>query len=157
MKKWTTVLLSSIAVMASSASWANETTTQDNGLVQIKSQHSVKETADKLVKVLESKGMTIFTRVDHAQGAKGVGIDLRPTELVLFGNPKVGSPLMVCQQSFAIDLPQKALISQDENGQVWFTYNDPQYLAKRHDLTGCDAALDKVTNALANFAKAATQ
>jgi uncharacterized protein (DUF302 family) len=82
---------------------------------------------------------------------------LRPTELVIFGNPKVGAPLMQCSQTVAIDLPQKALIWQDESGQVWLTYNDPQYLAKRHEIGGCKAVLDKVRNALKNFAKTATQ
>ncbi|WP_197715848.1 DUF302 domain-containing protein [Vibrio aphrogenes] len=132
-------------------------TTGDNGLIQVKSQHSVQATTDKLVSTLKAKGMTVFNRIDHAQSAKNVGITLRPTQLVIFGNPKVGSPLMACQQSFAIDLPQKALITEDDGGQVWLTYNDPQYLAKRHNLSGCDEVLSKVSQALANFAKAATQ
>jgi uncharacterized protein (DUF302 family) len=76
---------------------------------------------------------------------------------VIFGNPKVGTPLMQCVQTAAIDLPQKALIWQDENGQAWLTYNDPQYLATRHGMDGCEAFLDKVKDALKNFAKAATQ
>jgi uncharacterized protein (DUF302 family) len=86
-----------------------------------------------------------------------VGKQLRPTELVIFGNPKVGAPLMQCGQTIGIDLPQKALIWQDDNGQVWLTYNDPLYLAKRHEIAGCEPVLDKVQNALKNFAQAATQ
>lgn len=128
----------------------------ENGLVSVKSAYDVDTTVQKLETALTSKGMTIFAKVDHAAGAEKVDIALRPTQLVLFGNPKVGSPLMVCQQSMAIDLPQKALISENEQGEVWLTYNDPQYLAKRHHIEGCDAILSKVSQALSNFAKAAT-
>ena len=129
----------------------------DNGLVSVKSTHSVKDTADKLEKALAAKGMTVFIRIDHAAGAKKVGLALPPTELVIFGNPKVGTPLMQCSRSVAIDLPQKALIWEDDQGQVWLTYNDPAYLARRHAITGCDAVLEKVGGALRNFAAAATQ
>ncbi|WP_417880663.1 DUF302 domain-containing protein [Vibrio sp.] len=153
MKKWTTMILSTLALLSPVLAWANT----DNGLVQVQSQHSVQETSDKLVKALNSKGMTVFAQVDHAAGAKKVDIELRPTQVIIFGNPKVGSPLMVCQQSVAIDLPQKALISEDESGKVWLTYNDPKYLASRHQIQGCDEVLNTVSNALANFAKAATQ
>ena len=84
-------------------------------------------------------------------------MSLRPTEVVIFGNPKVGTPLMNCAQSVAIDLPQKALIWQDEAGEVWLAYNDPAYLAGRHKIEGCDEVLKKVSGALANFAAAATK
>ncbi len=134
-----------------------QTVLADDGLVNIKSAHDVKTTADRLEKVLEAKGMTLFNRIDHAAGAKSVGRQLRPTELVIFGNPKVGSPLMACQQTVGIDLPQKALIWQDESGQTWFTYNSPAYLKSRHHLEGCDEVIAKVSQALENFAKAATQ
>jgi len=76
--------------------------------------------------------------------------------LIIFGNPKVGTPLMQCTQSVAIDLPQKSLIWEDENGQVWLSYNDPGYLARRHNIENCDEVLNKISNALGNFAKAAT-
>ena len=125
------------------------------GLISIKSSHGVKQTADRLVNTLNSKGMKVFNRVNHSAGAKGVGIDLRPTELLVFGNPKVGAPLMRCGQSIAIDLPQKALIWEDAAGAVWITYNDPDYLAARHDIKGCNDVLAKVRNALKNFANAA--
>jgi len=128
----------------------------DHGLINIKSFHSVKSTADRLEKALAAKGMTIFARINHAEGAKKVGKILRPTELIIFGNPKVGTPLMQCKQTVAIDLPQKALIWQDRSGQVWFTYNNPTYLVKRHAIKGCDKVIYKISNALANFAKAAT-
>ncbi len=126
------------------------------GLVSVKSVHTVSVTADRLENVLKNKGMTVFTRINHAAGAEKVGKTLRPTELVIFGNPKVGTPLMQCSQSIAIDLPQKALIWKDEKGQVWLSYNDPKYLAKLHNTQGCDAVLKKVANALGNFASKAT-
>jgi uncharacterized protein (DUF302 family) len=128
-----------------------------NGLISIKSSHSVKKTVDRLESVLKEKGMTVFTRLDHTNGAKKVGLELRPTELLIFGNPKVGTPLMQCSQSAAIDLPQKALVSEDQDGQVWLTYNDPDYLAKRHKITGCDEVIKKIEKALRNFSHAATK
>ncbi len=129
----------------------------DPGLIHEKSSHEVKSTADRLENVLRQKGMTVFLRINHSEGARNVGKQLRPMELVIFGNPKVGAPLMQCGQTIGIDLPQKALIWQDEGGQVWLTYNDPRYLAKRHGIDGCGPVLDKVHNALKNFAQAAAQ
>lgn len=128
----------------------------DNGIISVKSSHEVKATADRLENVLKQKGMTVFIRINHAEGAQKVGIKLRPTELVVFGNPKVGAPLMQCSQSTAIDLPQKALIWEDEKGQVWLSYNDPNYLVERHGITGCAEVIKKIEEALSNFAKAAT-
>ena len=129
----------------------------DNGLIKVKSAFDVNTTTDRLEKILTSKGMTVFNRIHHSDAAEKVGITIRPTQLLIFGNPKVGSPLMACQQSFAIDLPQKALISQDENNVVWLTYNDPKYIAERHDVAGCEQSLNKVGKALATFAQKATQ
>jgi uncharacterized protein (DUF302 family) len=128
----------------------------DDGLISMKSAHDVKTTADRLESKLEEKGMTVFIRVNHAQGARKVGKDLRPTELIIFGNPKVGTPLMLCRQSVAIDLPQKALIWEDHNGQVWLSYNNPDYLVERHEIAGCDEVVKKIKGALNNFATAAT-
>ncbi|OZS43246.1 DUF302 domain-containing protein [Photobacterium sanguinicancri] len=133
------------------------TANADNGLITLKSSLSVNETADKFEKVAQEKGMVIFARIDHAQRAEKVGVTLRPTQLVIFGNPKVGSPLMACSQGVAIDLPQKVIVTEDENKQVWLTYNDPQYLVNRHNIRGCDAVIEKVSKALTNFAKSATQ
>lgn len=127
------------------------------GLIWVKSANDVSTTANKLVAVLENKGMTVFARVDHAAGAKKVDMTLEPTELVIFGNPKIGTALMKCAPSVAIDLPLKALIREDGDGQTWLGYNDPAYLAARHKLEGCDEALEKVGNGLAGFAKAATE
>jgi uncharacterized protein (DUF302 family) len=127
-----------------------------SGVVSVKSSHDVKTTADRLEGILKQKGMTVFIRIDHAQGAQKAGKELRPTELIIFGNPKVGTPLMECRQTVAIDLPQKALIWQDEQGQVWLSYNDPNYLVERHGIAGCNEVVKKIEGALANFAKAAT-
>ena len=128
----------------------------DTGLVSVKSSHSVRKTADRLESTLGKKGMTVFNRINHAEGASKIGKKLRPTELIIFGNPKVGAPLMQCSQTVAIDLPQKALIWEDEAGQVWLTYNDPKYLATRHGISECAEVLKKIENALRNFANAAT-
>ena len=144
------VLIGSLLAASSLASAAD-------GLISVASSHSVKDTADRLENVLKKKGMKVFLRIDHAAGAASVGRQLRPTELIVFGNPKVGAPLMQCAQSVAIDLPQKALIRKDENGKVWLSYNDPAYLQQRHHIQGCEQVLSKVSGALANFAKAATR
>jgi uncharacterized protein (DUF302 family) len=128
-----------------------------DGLISVKSTYTVKETADRLESLLRDKGMTLFIRIDHAAGANKVGEQLRPTEVIIFGNPKVGTPFMRCGQSLAIDLPQKALIWEDEAGQVWFTYNDPRYLAARHKITGCEEVIEKITKALDALASGATK
>jgi len=128
-----------------------------NGMIRIKSKNDVAVTIDKLEAALKDKGMTIFKRINHAAGAKKSGLKLRPTELLIFGNPKVGTPLMLCSQTAALDLPQKALAYKDKNGQVWLTYNDPAYMAKRHNTKNCEAAITKVSNALAKFSSIATR
>ncbi len=129
-----------------------------DGLVQVASNFNVEQTTNRMEKILTAKGMTIFNRINHAAAAEKVGIKLRPTELLIFGNPKAGSPLMQCQQKVAIDLPQKALIWEDEENKVWITYNDPAYLADRHNITGCEKAIDNIKNALAGIsAKAAKE
>ena len=99
--------------------------------------------------------MTIFNRIKHSEGAANVGIELRKTELIIFGNPKVGSPLMKCQQSVAIDLPQKALIWEDADAKVWISYNDPGYLQKRHNIAGCEEVISKIKKALSGITKSA--
>ncbi len=127
-----------------------------NGVVDVESMFNVEETANRIVTILNEKGMIIFNRIKHSESAGKVGVKLRPTELIIFGNPKVGGPLMVCQQSVAIDLPQKALIWQDDNDKVWISYNDPKYLKKRHGISDCEAAIEKIEKALANIVKSAS-
>lgn len=126
------------------------------GLTTIPSAHDVATTADKLVTVLESKGITVFARIDHAAGAAGVGLELPPTELVIFGNPKLGTRLMQCADTAGIDLPLKALIWQDGEGKVWLGYNSMEYLDQRHGLGDCQPVLEKMSGVLANLTKAAT-
>ena len=128
-----------------------------DGMVTVKSSHTVSLTANKLVAVLKDKSMTVMDRINHAANAKAAGLELRPTELVIFGNPKVGTPLMHCARSVAIDLPQKALIWEDGSGQVWLAYNDPMYLKQRHGIEGCDDVLEKIAGALKMFAATATE
>lgn len=128
----------------------------DSGLVNIQSAHAVEQTADRMEALLKEKGMRIFIRINHAAGAQKAGIALRPTELIVFGNPKVGAPLMARQQSIAIDLPQKMLIWEDAAGKVWLTYNQPDYLALRHGLPADLAPFQKVGGVLQQLtAKAA--
>lgn len=128
-----------------------------DGVVTVKSAHDVATTVSRLQEIVESKGMNVFGRVNHGAGAAKAGIELKPTEVLIFGNPKVGSPLMRCSRSIAIDLPQKALVWEDDDGVVWLAYNDPEYLKARHATEGCDEVFAKVTGALAAFAEAATR
>ena len=127
-----------------------------HGMITIESSHSTPETADRLETVLKEKGMTVFSRIDHAAGAASIGEALRPTVLIIFGNPKVGTALMKCGQTAGIDLPLKALIWEDENGRVKLTYNDPWFIADRHGISDCGQVLDKMTGALKGFAGKAT-
>jgi uncharacterized protein (DUF302 family) len=126
-----------------------------NGVVNVQSSFEVKETADRLEGILKEKGMKVFNRIPHSEGARGAGIDLRDTELLIFGNPKVGSPLMQCQQTVALDLPQKALIWKAADGSVFISYNDPAYIQERHEVSGCEDVFAKVKKALSAFTKAA--
>jgi uncharacterized protein (DUF302 family) len=105
---------------------------QDNGLIHLSSPHSVLETFARLETIVQSKGLTIQARIDHSGDAAKVGLTMRPTKLLIFGNPKSGTPLMISAPSVAIDLPLKALAWEDEEGGVWLTYNSPSYLKERH-------------------------
>jgi len=107
---------------------------QGNGLVDLPSKHSVDETLDKLRGILASKSIALFTIVDHSGEAAKVGMKMLPTKLVIFGNPKAGTPVMIASPSSAIDLPLKILIWEDDHGKVWITYNSPAYLQQRHNV-----------------------
>ena len=128
-----------------------------NGMINVLSPFSVEQTTENLEYLLEKKGMTLFNKVEHSSSANKIGVELRDTKLLIFGNPKIGSKIMKCQQSVAIDLPQKFLIWQDDEGDVFISYNDPQYLKERHNIEGCDAILNKVGAALSGISKAATK
>ena len=120
-----------------------------DGVIDVKSKYSVAHTADRFKGIVQKKGMKVMAHVKHDKGAKTVGIEIKPTELLIFGNPKIGSPMMACTRSIAIDLPQKLLVWEDDNGQVWMSYNDPVYIADRHKLSqDCRATVKKASGAL---------
>ena len=127
------------------------------GLLQVKSPHGVSETLDRFEQAVRDKGMTVFTRIDHAAGAARVGKVLRPTELLIFGNPNIGTLLMQSNQTAAIDLPMKALAWKDAQGQVWLAWNDPAWIARRHGVSDRDAVVAKMQKALRAFGEAATR
>ena len=125
-----------------------------DGLVAVKSPHSAKATMDKLEDVVKQRGLNMFARIDHAAGASKIGKTLRPTELLIFGNPQGGTPFMECAQSVGIDLPLKALVWEDAAAQVWLGYNDAAFLAQRHAAAQCPA-VENLRKALAGMAEAA--
>ena len=105
-----------------------------SGMIDVSSRYSVPETLARLQSVVKEKGMTVFAFIDHSDEAEKAGLTLRPTQLLIFGSPKGGTPLMVAAPRLAIDLPLKALAWQDEQGQVWLSYNSPEYLQQRHGI-----------------------
>ena len=124
------------------------TATEVDGLIVKKSQFSVSETITRLENALTKKGITVALRWSHDSKAKAVGIPLRPTELLIFGNPKLGSNMFTSKQTAGIDLPMKALAWEDENGDVWLGYNDPNYIAARHGITDRAEVVKKMSGAL---------
>lgn len=120
--------------------WSAAASADDNGMIKAKSSYSAVETMDRLERNATEAGLKIFARIDHAKGAASVDMELRPTEVLVFGNPKGGTPLMLCAQTVGIDLPLKALVWQDAKGQVWLGYNDPEYIVRRHGAKDCAAA-----------------
>jgi uncharacterized protein (DUF302 family) len=126
------------------------------GLTTIKSSHAPRETMDRLEAAVTAKGLTVFARIDHAEGASAVGLSLRPTEVLIFGNAKGGTPLMQAVQTVGIDLPLKALVWQDAAGETWLSWNDPAWLAARHGVSGAEAVVGKLSAVLDDVAKTAT-
>jgi len=124
-----------------------------NGLVALKSPHSPADTVARLEAQLKPRNLGVLARVDHAAGAQRIGQVLRPTEVLIFGNPRAGTPLMQCAQGVGIDLPMKALVWADAQGQTWLGYNDPVWLVQRHGGGECPAAAS-VRQALATIAAA---
>lgn len=105
-----------------------------NGMVHLSSPYAVSETLVRLESALQKRGLTVFARIDHAGEAEKVGMKMRPTVLIVFGSPKSGTPLMVAAPTLAIDLPLKALVSEDASGKVWISYNSAEYLKERHNI-----------------------
>ena len=125
------------------------------GLIRKQSAYGVKVTLDRLEDILRKKGVTVFARIDHAAGAKSVAQELPPTQVLIFGSPKMGTPLMTAKREIGIDLPLKALAWRDANGKVWLAYTDPADLKARHKITSRDkvfAKMGKVLDALSNAA-----
>jgi uncharacterized protein (DUF302 family) len=110
------------------------TSNRENGIVAIPSHRSVDQTVHNLEEILQTKGIKLFATIDHSGEAEKIGIRMRPTKLLIFGNPKAGTPLMIASPSIAIDLPMKVLVSEDNDGEVWISYNAPAYLQARHGL-----------------------
>lgn len=153
------------AVNAGAAAWGRSladatpgptATTAVEGLVVLESPRGVAETLDRIEAMLKENGLTVVARVDHAANAGQAEQELRPTQLLIFGNPKLGTELMRAAQTAGIDLPQKFLAWEDEDGQTYLGYNDPAYLAERHGIAGEDAVLHQVSEALAKLAAGAT-
>lgn len=126
-----------------------------DGLTTIPSAHGPKATVDRLEAAVKAKGMTVFARIDHAAGAAQAGLALRPTELLVFGNAKGGTPLMQANQTIGLDLPLQALVWQDALGNTWLSYNDPAWLAARHHIDA-GKVVEALTHALGAVAAAAT-
>lgn len=132
-------------------------TAKAGGLMLTRSHHSVSQTLDRLEAALRAKGLKIFARIDHGAGAGAAGVSLRPTQLLIFGNPKLGSQLFTSNQTAGIDLPMKALAWEDAEGQVWVAYNDPRYIADRHRIRNRAAVIQKMSGALKKLVGQATQ
>ena len=128
-----------------------------DGLISTVSAYSARDTMDRLLAALAKRNMTVFARIDHAAGAASAGLALRPTEVVIFGNPKGGTALMQDRQTAGIDLPLKALVWQDADGKVWLSYNDPAWIVQRHGLGSASAgAVEAMAKALAAIAAEVT-
>jgi uncharacterized protein (DUF302 family) len=130
---------------------------EETGLITIESHRSVKDTIDRICGIVESRGLKVFARIDHAKNAEGVGLQLRPTELVIFGDPKVGTLVIQDKQSAGIDLPVKMLAWEDASGKVWLTYNSAEWIAERHGLSPqSDATIKAIADAMSRLSNVAT-
>jgi len=149
MKRLTAALIAVVVACTSTAALAAD------GLIEVKSAFPAKETMNRFEETAKQRALNIFARIDHAGGASKIGKTLRPTELLIFGNPQGGTPLMECAQTAGIDLPLKVLVWEDAQGQVWLGYNDPAYLARRHGAPDCPAVAN-LSKALASLAQTST-
>jgi uncharacterized protein (DUF302 family) len=151
MKKTTNIFMVIALLLSASPSVA------DPGLVNVESQFKVEKTAERFVAAATEAGLKVFNRIDHAAGATKVGKTLRPTQLIIFGSPKVGTALMTSDQRVGIDLPLKALVWQDAEGKVWLSYNSTDYILNRFAINDRLKVKGNVTGALQKLAKQATQ
>ena len=125
------------------------------GLTSIRSSFGPKETMDRLVAEINATGMTVFARIDHAGGAAVVGLKLAPTELIIFGNARGGTPLMQSVQTVGLDLPLKALVWEDTAGKTWLSYNEPRWIAQRHSVANAEQVVSKMAGALSAMSRKA--
>src|SRR5438874_11804160 len=128
-----------------------------DGLTSIRSGFGPKETMDRLEAEIRAQGMTVFARIDHAIGAEEAGLELRPTELIIFGNARGGTPLMQSAQTVGIDLPLKALVWEDAAGTTWLSYNEPSWIAHRHGVANAEPVVSKMRGALSAMARRITE
>ena len=146
-------LVLAVTVLTAFASLSTPVSAAD-GLIEVKSPYSAKDTMNKLEDIVKQRGLNVFARIDHSAGATRIGKTLRATELLIFGNPQGGTPLMECAQTAGIDLPLKALVWEDASNQVWVGYNDPAFLAQRHGAAACPV-VENLRKALAGITEAA--
>jgi uncharacterized protein (DUF302 family) len=144
--------VATLTISPRAAATETEAAGLEPGLINVQSSNNFTETVEGLLSALEAQGLNVFAVIDHASNAAVADLELPPTTLILVGNPNIGTPLMQSSRSVGIDLPQKFLVWQDENGEVFITYNDPAYLAARHDITDQEQIIQQVTNALGTFA-----
>jgi uncharacterized protein (DUF302 family) len=134
----------------------NHTPSANAGLVTLSSAHTAAETVERLKALLANKGIHLFAHIDHAAEAKKVGLRLRPTQVLIFGNPQAGTSLMQSQQTIGLDLPLRALVWEDEAGKVWLTYHPLDFLAQSHHIADRDEAVKALDVGLGALARAAT-
>jgi uncharacterized protein (DUF302 family) len=127
------------------------------GLLSIRSRFGPKETMDRLEAEIRARGIKVFARIDHATGAAEAGLELRPTELIIFGNARGGTPLMQSVQTVGIDLPLKALVWEDASGTTWLSYNEPSWIAQQHNIPNAEPTVSKMTAALSAMSRKATE
>jgi uncharacterized protein (DUF302 family) len=127
------------------------------GLLSIRSRFGAIETMDRLEAAIRAEGMTVFARIDHAAGAAEAGLELRPTELIIFGNVRGGTPLMQSVQTAGIDLPLKALVWEDASGATWLSYNEPSWIAQRHGVANAEPVVSKMSAAISAISRKATE
>jgi uncharacterized protein (DUF302 family) len=127
------------------------------GLTSIRSRFGPKETMDRLETEIRAQKMEIFARIDHAAGAAAAGLELRPTDLIIFGNARGGTPLMQSVQTVGIDLPLKALVWEDASGTTWLSYNEPSWLAQRHNIPNAEPVVSKMSATLGAMSRNTTQ
>ena len=127
------------------------------GLLSIRSRFGPNETMDRLEAAIRAQGMKVFARIDHAAGASEAGLELRPTEVIIFGNARGGTPLMQSAQTIGIDLPLKALVWEDASGTTWLSYYEPSWIAQRHGVANAEPVVSKMSAALSAMSRKATE